>query len=436
MFNKIFKEFLNTKKYILKDKNPERLEVISKKDIINSIIESIVYTVLILIIFYFLPFTREQFFGLNLHPLVIMVALISLRHGIYAGFVSSFIAMTGYLTAYIISGADMILFFMKFQYNKFFVIFLFVAMILGKFQANRKAYEEESKREKEKLKKKLDEEHEKNTELLMINRNLKNQVIQNHGGIVSFKNVQQKLESLKTVEEIYTEALKMINQFINIENASIYIKKGNTLNQIIKIGNSALDKRLNINDSLAQRFLKTYEKKETQEFPIDLKGKNPVFIAPIFYGDEITAFIEVTRLSYETSKSENYELFKIITDEINISLKRIFVQNQKNNIKIFEKNTYINTKQYFEQILNEIKNRQRYYSQNYLVLEGKNKNDYSAEKLQQELDKFEKAGFYYDYAGINDDKIRFLFINEDKEEKRKQSETIKNILKEEILYEI
>jgi hypothetical protein len=29
-----------------------------------------------------------------------------------------------------------------------------------------------------------------------------------------------------------------------------------------------------------------------------------------------------------------------------------------------------------------------------------------------------------------------LFINEDKEEKRKQSETIKNILKEEILYEI
>ena len=83
MFNKIFKEFLNTKKYILKDKNPERLEVISKKDIINSIIESIVYTVLILIIFYFLPFTREQFFGLNLHPLVIMVALISLRHGIY-----------------------------------------------------------------------------------------------------------------------------------------------------------------------------------------------------------------------------------------------------------------------------------------------------------------------------------------------------------------
>ena len=89
----------------------------------------------------------------------------------------------------------------------------------------------------------------------MINRNLKNQVIQNHGGIVSFKNVQQKLESLKTVEEIYTEALKMINQFINIENASIYIKKGSTLNQIIKIGNSSLGKILLFSFSLNSAYI-------------------------------------------------------------------------------------------------------------------------------------------------------------------------------------
>lgn len=434
--NKVFKEFLNIKKYILKDKNPERLEVISKKEMVSSIIESTVYTVLILIIFYFLPFTKEKFLELNLHPLVIMVALISLRYGIYAGFASSFIAMTGYLAAYIFSGNDMILFFMKFQYNKFFIIFLFIAMILGKFQANRKSKEEESKRNIEKLEKKLDDENEKNAELLMINRNLKNQVIQNRGGIISFKNVQGKLKLLKTLEEIYTETLNMINQFVNFENASIYIKKGERLNQIIKIGNSALDKRLDINETSAQRFLKTYEKTETQEFPVDLKGKEPVFIAPVFYEKEIVAFIEITKLSYETSRSENYELFKIITDEINVSLQRVSAQNRKNNTDIFEKDTYINTNEYFEQVLNEIKNRQKYYNQSYLILEGKNKNNYSAAQLQRELNKFEKMGFYYDYVSIMDGRIKFLFINENKEEKKKQSEMIKSILKEEMLYEI
>ena len=436
MKNNIFKELLNIKKYILKDKNPERLEVISKRDVINSITESIAYTILILIIFYFLPFTREKFLELNLHPLVIMVALISLRYGIYGGFASSFVAMVGYLTAYILSGNDMILLFMKFQYNKFFVIFLFVAMVMGKFQADRKSNEEELKRDIDKLEKKLDDENEKNSELLMINRNLKNQVIQNRGGIISFKNIQEKLNSLKTVEEIYTEVLNIISQFVNFENASIYMKKGDNLDQIIKIGNSVLDKRLDIKESSAERFLKTYEKGETQEFPIDLKGKSPVFVAPVFYGKEIVAFIEITKLSYETSRSENFELFKILTDEVNNSMRRVYVQNQKNNLDIFEKNTFISTKQYFEQILNEIKNRQKYYSQNYFILEGKNKNNYSAEQLQQELNKVEKAGFDYDYVTITDEGIKFLFINEDKEEKKKRLEMIKNILKEEIIYEI
>ena len=167
-----------------------------------------------------------------------------------------------------------------------------------------------------------------------------------------------------------------------------------------------------------------------------MKGKEPVFIAPVFYEKEIVAFIEITKLSYETSRSENYELFKIITNEINVSLQRVSAQNRKNNTDIFEKDTYINTNQYFEQVLNEIKNRQKYYNQSYLILEGKNKNNYSAAQLQRELDKFEKMGFYYDYVSITDDRIKFLFINENKEEKKKQSEMIKSILKEEMLYEI
>ena len=42
--NKVFKEFLNIKKYILKDKNPERLEVISKKEMVISIYFWCLYT--------------------------------------------------------------------------------------------------------------------------------------------------------------------------------------------------------------------------------------------------------------------------------------------------------------------------------------------------------------------------------------------------------
>ena len=434
MTNKIFKQILSIKRYIFLDKNPDRIEVISKKNIILSTIESLSYTILILLICYALPFTRNNFLALNIHPLAIMVAIISLRYGIYAGFSSAFIATLGYLTAYIFSGNDMVLFFLKFQYYKFFIMFLFIAMILGKFQANRKENEEIAKRNAEKLEKLLDDERQKKEELLKINRDLKNQIITSRGGVISFQNIRKSLDLLTTVEEVFTKSINFINQFMNCENGSIYIIKNQFLNQIIKIGNSSLGKVLNLNEAQAERFLITLEKGETLEFPVDLKGGKPVFIAPIFYGKKIIALLEITRLSYETSKSENFELFKIIIEEINKTLARIFLENEKNNIHIFEKDTFVTTVKYFEQLLNEVKDRKKYYNQKYFILEGINKNKYSPKELQNKLNELEK--FNADYIAIIDDKIKFLFINGDSESNKRQSEIVKNILKEEILYEI
>ena len=332
MTSKIFKETLKIKRYIFLDKNPDRIEVISKKNIILSIIESLSYTILILLVCYALPFTRNNFLSLNIHPLAVMVAIISLRYGIYAGFFSAFIATLGYLAAYIFSGNDMVLFFLKFQYYKFFIMFLFIAMILGKFQANRKEKEEIAKRDAEKLEKLLEEEKQKKEELLKINRDLKNQIITSRGGVISFQNIRKSLNLLTTAEQVLTKSINIINQFMNCENASIYIVKNQNLNQIIKIGNSSLGKILNLSEVQADRFLMTLEKGETLEFALDLKGEKPVFVAPIFYGKKIIALLEITKLSYETSKNENFELFKIIMEEINNSLSRIFSENEKNNI--------------------------------------------------------------------------------------------------------
>ena len=65
------------------------------------------------------------------------------------------------------------------------------------------------------------------------------------------------------------------------------------------------------------------------EFPIDFDGKKPIFVAPLFYGDDISGFIEVSRLSYSTSKSYSFEIFKVISEEINYTLQRIYKKNQK-----------------------------------------------------------------------------------------------------------
>ena len=265
---------------------------------------------------------------------------------------------------------------------------------------------------------------------------MKNQIITSRGGVISFQNIRKSLNLLTTAEQVLTKSINIINQFMNCENASIYIVKNQKLNQIIKIGNSSLGKILNLSEVQADRFLMTLEKGETLEFALDLKGEKPVFVAPIFYGKKIIALLEITKLSYETSKNENFELFKIIMEEINNSLSRIFSENEKNNIHIFEKDTFITTKKYFEQILDEVKDRKKYYNQRYFILEGNNKNNYSSEELQRRLDEMEKDGLNTDYVTMFDDKIKFLIINGDNVNNKKQSEIVKNILKEETLYEI
>ena len=77
-----------------------------------------------------------------------MVAFMALRYGTYLGFINALIATLSYLYVYIDSGNDMILFLLKFQHYKFFLMFLFIAMFLGRFQSNYKTREEELKREK------------------------------------------------------------------------------------------------------------------------------------------------------------------------------------------------------------------------------------------------------------------------------------------------
>ena len=52
------------------------------------------------------------------------------------------------------------------------------------------------------------------------------------------------------------------------------------------------------------------------------------------------------------------------------------------------------------------------------------------------LDELEKNGLNADYVTITDDKIKFLLINGDNGNNERQLEIVKNILKEEILYEI
>jgi len=291
------------------------------KTIFRCLLESVVYTILVLLIFYFLPYTKKEFLVLNLHPLEIVVALMSLRYGTYLGILSSFIAISGYIFAYLHSGNDMILFLLKFQYYKFFLMFLFTAMILGKFKLNYKNREEDLKKGFEHLENSFQEEKEKNQQLLDINISLKNQIIRSGGSIVSFHNLKRELLQIKK-EESYEKILEIFRQLLACEVCSMYILADNKLTRRFEIGKSKMEREILLDTKEGERFLEVSKKSTSLNFPFDITGKQPIFIGPLYNEKNIMGFLEIENFSYTTGEKYNFELFKILMEEINEILQK------------------------------------------------------------------------------------------------------------------
>ena len=291
------------------------------KTIFRCLLESVVYTILVLLIFYFLPYTKKEFLILNLHPLEIVVALMSLRYGTYLGILSSFIAISGYIFAYLHSGNDMILFLLKFQYYKFFLMFLFTAMILGKFKLNYKNREEDLKKGFEHLENSFQEEKEKNQQLLDINISLKNQIIRSGGSIVSFHNLKRELLQIKK-EESYEKILEIFRQLLACEVCSMYTLADNKLTRRFEIGKSKMEREILLDTKEGERFLEVSKKSTSLNFPFDITGKQPIFIGPLYNEKNIIGFLEIENFSYTTGEKYNFELFKILMEEINEILQK------------------------------------------------------------------------------------------------------------------
>ena len=291
------------------------------KTIFRCLLESIVYTILVLLIFYFLPYTKKEFLILNLHPLEIVVALMSLRYGTYLGILSSFVAISGYIFAYLHSGNDMILFLLKFQYYKFFLMFLFTAMILGKFKLNYKNREEDLKNGFEHLENNFQEEKEKNQQLLDINISLKNQIIRSGGSIVSFHNLKRELLQIKK-EESYEKILEIFRQLLACEVCSMYTLADNKLTRRFEIGKSKMEREILLDTKEGERFLEVSKKSTSLNFPFDITGKQPIFIGPLYNEKNIIGFLEIENFSYTTGEKYNFELFKILMEEINEILQK------------------------------------------------------------------------------------------------------------------
>lgn len=402
-----------------------------KKKFFLSIIESFIYCLIVYLVFFYFSNFKIDFLEMNIQPLTIVIGIMALKYGVYISLQTVIIASLFYILAYYQIGNDPVVFFLDFNYYKFVLIFFFIALSLGRFSDNLRKKIDELKSENEDLEDRLKDQREKNLELVNINERLKGRIIGSKESILTLHQITSSILN-KSVEKIFTQILEILTDFIGCDVLSIYIynKEKNTLRARIKIGNSVISNFIEIQEgSIYQKVL---QKKETLEGDREKNINEPVYVAPILNGDEVIGLINIERLKYGNKEKYLLELFKVISQWINNALVDAFKRSQIEVENNSFKGTRIYNLEYFAQILEEDKKRKKLFNSDYIALEGENKG-LEPEELQKRIGGKIRD---MDIIGMNEETIKFIFVNANRESKPLLLERISEIVPGVEFYEI
>ena len=321
------------------------------------VIENILFNAAIFMVFFtYNPF-REEFITLNLHPLLIVVALMALKYGNYLGVLSAIMASITFLYAYQLLGKDLVLFVSEWSYYKFILMFFLTAVVLGTFKDRSDYALNNLTDELSSAKKELAELIEAEKKSQFINEELKKQIIRSEDSILALYEVASALDTVNS-EEVYTETMALMARFVKAKTVSIYTvdQDAEYLRLKIRMGNfGKAGASLKIAD---HDYLKQVVKgQEIIKVTAESRGTDPIFSAPLVKNNQTIAVINVEEADLNMVTEYYYNLFKLTVEWISKALMRAMEMEQFSYQDICYEHTRIMKIERFNQRLEEEKRR-------------------------------------------------------------------------------
>ena len=329
----------------------------SGKKFLYYIIENIMINVAIFMIFVtYNPF-REEFLTMNLHPLLIVVALMALKYGNYLGVLSAFMAGITFLYTYHLLGKDLVLFVAEWSHYKFILMFFLTAVLLGTFKDRSDYAINNLTDELNSAKEELAELIETEKKSQFINEELKKQIVRSEDSILALYEVASALETVNS-EEVFTETMALMARFVRARTVSIYTvdKRAEYLRLKIRMGNfskAGASLKIGEHDYLEQ----VVKGQKIIKVNAESKGAAPVFSAPLVRNQQTIAVINVEETDLLMVTEYYYNLFKLTVEWISKALVRAIEVEQFSDQDYFYENTRIMKAERFNQRLNEEKRR-------------------------------------------------------------------------------
>lgn len=274
-----------------------------------------------LVFFYFNPL-RAAFITMNIHPLLILVALMSLRYGNYLGLFCAAVASATFVYAYHLLGRDLIIFFLEWSHYKFILMFFLTAVLLGSAKDRSDIAIDRLREDLAETKKELADLSENEKKSHFIASELKKQIVGAEDSILSLYEVATSLNTVHS-EEVYTEVMTVMARFLRAKAVAIYVvdRDPGYLRLKVHMGDSeGLKVSLRVDDH-------AYLQSVVHELKVvnvgsDSAATDPLFSAPIIKEGKAIAVINIEDADMSMVTQYTYNLFKIIVEWISKALTR------------------------------------------------------------------------------------------------------------------
>lgn len=297
----IKKDFFKRENYMeLNREQSFELEGKTSKELMKKIIwiniENIILTGLVYILFFKFSSNQLDYFSMNIHPLVAVVAMQSLRYGTRYSFSVIIFALFFYMLPYYELGYDMILFFSVYRFYKFIIMFIMVNLFLGRVKNtyifNMSLLKEENLQQKEDMEKLIII----NSELKEVNGILEKRIIKSRESILTLHSIEQALKRSED-KDFFHIGIDFMRDYLHARELEYYLYDSNF---------NSLDKKY-LDELIA--------KKEPSEY-IDEKTQNRNYIAPIFKNGELVVIYHIKKFSHNYRDVYHFDLFQIIVNKI------------------------------------------------------------------------------------------------------------------------
>jgi len=286
------------------------------------VVENIVLNLAIFLVFFHFNPLRQAFLTMNIHPLLILVALMSLRYGNYLGIISAAIASATFVYAYHLLGRDLIIFFLEWSHYKFLLMFFLTAVVLGSSKDRADFAIDRLHEELAETKSELTDLSEAKQKSEFVAAELKKQIIGAEDSILSLYEVATSLETVRS-EEVYTEVMTVMARFLKANTVAIYMvdQERGYLRLKVHMGDSEnLKVSLRVDDH-------AYLQSVVKELKVVKIGgasaaTDPIFSAPISKEGRAIAVINIEDADISMVTEYTYNLFKIIVEWISKALTR------------------------------------------------------------------------------------------------------------------